>query len=332
MSAPGGFETRSPDLLRGEWLRHALSTAPADRAAAETAVALLYAATGRPPPRFVWVDSPAAATKVLPTSKIPHLDRSWQTVGAQIAAHLHRLRYPNRRCGDWKGDPPRTGLHRIIREGLVPAINSTMPASPGIGWSGQHDADWLAELRAPGDPVAGAWATLGRSTGWWWPREEVCVLAERPAELHVDANSLPHNDNGPAVRFADGSAAYLWHGRPVPRWVVEDPDVVRILTERRADVRQCAAERLGWGAYVEQAAPPLLGTAPDPGNPGCELRLYAVWKDLNLLSVVNGSVERDGTRRRYWLPVHAWQSDPLSAAASTYGLTASQYSQLRRRT
>ncbi|SDF76890.1 hypothetical protein SAMN05216553_103186 [Lentzea fradiae] len=331
MSAPGGLEARSPELLREEWLGHALSTAPADRPAAENAVARLYAATGRPPPRFVWVDSPLAATKVLPTSKVTRIDRSWQTVGAQIAALLSRLRHPPRR-GDWKGDPPRTTLHRVIRDGLVPAINSTMPASPGIGWAGQHDADWLAELRAPRDPLAGAWATLGRSTGWWWPREDVCVLAERPVELHVDENSLPHNDNGPAITFADGSHAHLWHGRPVPRWVVEEPDLVRIMTERRSDVKLCAAERLGWAGYVEQAGPPLLGTAPDPGNPGCELRLYALWEGVNLLAVVNGSAERDGTRRRYWLPVSRWVRDPLSAAASTYGLNASQYAQLRRRT
>jgi hypothetical protein len=47
--------------IRAEWRRHAVATAPADRPAAERAVRRLYEVAGRPPPRFVWTDSPAGA-------------------------------------------------------------------------------------------------------------------------------------------------------------------------------------------------------------------------------------------------------------------------------
>jgi len=47
--------------IRDEWRRHAVATAPADRPAAERAVRRLYEVVGRPPPRFVWADSPAGA-------------------------------------------------------------------------------------------------------------------------------------------------------------------------------------------------------------------------------------------------------------------------------
>jgi hypothetical protein len=157
-------------------------------------------------------------------------------------------------------------------------------------------------------------------------------MSDRPTAVHVDANSLLHNDNGPAIAFADGTRAHAWHGTTVPRWVIEEPDVVRIMTERRLELRFAAAERLGWETYVDQAATPLIATAPDPGNPGHDLRLYDLWDQVNLLLVVNGSVERDGTRRRYGLRVDRWQRDPLDAAASTYGLRADQYVQLLRRT
>ncbi|MFD5825133.1 DUF6745 domain-containing protein [Lentzea sp. NPDC060358] len=349
MSAPGGLVARSPDLLRDDWSAHALSTEPADRPAAEAAVARIYAAVDRPPPEFVWVRSPAEATTVLPAAETFRFPGDPRSVEARIAGLLAELRRPlwrpaRRRPGEWRpgegglsGDGGLAGhrLRRTVRDCLVPLVNSTMPWSPGLGWSGQHDADWLAGLDARGrlrGPLLESWAVLARSTGWWWPREGRCVLADRPTALHLDADSVPHNDNGPAVTFADGSGACAWHGRKVPRWAVEEPDVVRILTEPDHQVRLAAAERLGWDAYVARAGPPLLGTAPDPGNPGCALELYDLWGSLNLLMVTNGSVERDGTRRRYGLPVGRWYRDPLGAAAVTYGLEARQYAQLLRRT
>lgn len=51
--------------IREEWRRHALATAPADRPAAEQAVRRLYGLHGRPPPRFVWTDSPAGALQAI---------------------------------------------------------------------------------------------------------------------------------------------------------------------------------------------------------------------------------------------------------------------------
>ncbi|WP_394620335.1 DUF6745 domain-containing protein [Lentzea sp. JNUCC 0626] len=332
MSAPSGLEARSAESSPRsvDWLAHALSTAPADRPAAEEAVATLYASVGRPPPEFVWVRSPAEAATLLPAGKAVRND-DWQSVEAQIAAQISDLRFRLRRRSEWQGAV--SALRPVIREGLVPAINSTLPGSLGVGWAGQHDADWLAETDTWSEPALLApWETLARTAGWWWPREGRCVMSDRPTALHVDANALPHNDNGPAITFADGSHAYAWHGQTVPRWAIEEPDVVRILTEPSIEVRFCAAENLGWETYVEQARPPLLGSAPDPGNPGFDLRLYDLWDQLNLLLVVNGSPERDGTRRRYGLRIWRWVRDPLEATAQTYGLRADQYAKLLRRT
>jgi hypothetical protein len=51
--------------LRAEWLAHASAAHPADRSAAETAIAGLYNLRGLGPPRFVWVDSPASGSLAL---------------------------------------------------------------------------------------------------------------------------------------------------------------------------------------------------------------------------------------------------------------------------
>ena len=46
---------------RQRWWEIGTSTAPAERGRAERAIALMYAATDRPPPRVLWVDSPMQA-------------------------------------------------------------------------------------------------------------------------------------------------------------------------------------------------------------------------------------------------------------------------------
>jgi hypothetical protein len=81
----------------------------------------------------------------------------------------------------------------------------------------------------------------------------------------------------------------------------------------------------------------LVAAAPDPGNPGAKLCLYdlprQVWGTRSrVLLVVNGSVEPDGTHRRYGLSVPAVIDDPVAAAGWSYGLTGPQYAQLARRT
>ena len=72
MTAPLRLEAaRFADLfdraveVRREWLRHGLSTAPADRPAAENAIARIYARHRRHRPRFVWAASPHKALPLL---------------------------------------------------------------------------------------------------------------------------------------------------------------------------------------------------------------------------------------------------------------------------
>jgi hypothetical protein len=118
----------------------------------------------------------------------------------------------------------------------------------------------------------------------------------------------------------------------VPAWVIIDPRAWRISRESNVEVRRCAIENLGWGPYISEAGLRLIASVPEPGNPGSELRLYDMRKETRVLLAVNGSVERDGRRRRYGLTVPGFLDDPLAAAGWTYGLSAEQYSRLLRRT
>lgn len=350
--------------IRTEWRDHALCTDPADRTTTEAAITDLYALVKRPPPRFAWVDSPTVAATLVP-SKPPILrpDGPWP-VEARIADRLSQLRnrFDQSRPADTNHSAVHSGvrlaLDRTARQAVAATVKAAIRAQFGVFWFGQQEADWIAYYLACqhilGDRHAAAdaaefdlWAALTRSCGWWWPRADVCVIAERPALIRTEpAPGAQHDElrlhapDGPAVAYPDGSAAYSWHGTRVPDWVVTAPPdelVVWIGRERNIEVRRCAIERLGWAEFIDRAGLTLVGQSADPGNPGHQLRLYDLpftrWgRDSRLLLAVNGSVERDGTRRWYGLRVPGWFTEPVDAVAWTYGLRAPEYAQLQRRT
>jgi hypothetical protein len=370
---PGPAEDFRAPEIRDEWLRHALSTEPADRGTAEAAISELYALAGQSPPEFAWVSSPAAAVALIPPAQALSFGGDLP-VEARMATLVTSLR---ERLDQYIGagrdryrqpEPPRDrasvrtlinngiapALRRTIRDSIAGALRGELATASGLHWYGQQDVHWVAcyDLHQRVDgvrfaPAEGAqlelWAALARSCGWWWPRENVCVVAERP--LVVRTEPLPpdygearlHNGNGPAMAFPDGWTVHAWHGMRVPSWVIDAPTADRITGERNVEVRRCAIEHVGWTAFIEDAGLELLAHAEDPGNPGCELLLYDAWPEpwrapTRLLLAVNGSVERDGTRRRYGLRVPAGFDHPLDAAGWTYGLSGAQYAQLRRRT
>jgi hypothetical protein len=338
--------------LRTEWLGHGLSTAGADRPAAEEAVTGLYALLGEPPPEFVWIPSPGAVATVLdPSPILLRSDGPWPLESrlASLVSHMRQRcdALLDRHEASRMDGVVRQSLARSVREAVAFRIREELAAGHGLHWYGQQDADWVAYFQVfhqlCGVPFAREhieqlelWTTIARSCGWWWPREGRCVISERPLAIRtetIDDQLRLHGRGGPAVVFPDGWSVHCWHGTRVPAWAVENPTVEAIAAERNIEVRRCAIENLGWPTYIGRAGLRLLGQAPDPGNPGSELRLYEDRSDRNrILLAVNGSVERDGTRRSYGLRVPAWLSDPVVAAGWSYGLTGDQYSRLQRRT
>ena len=190
------------------------------------------------------------------------------------------------------------------------------------------------------EPILAGQGQVAKNAGWWWAFRDFAIVTDRPAELHRDPLGRLHCATGPAIRYRDGWGFWAWHGRRVPRWVIEHPAITAIAKERNVEIRRCAIESMGWekftGYLLENGTrrPPCV---PDPGNPGHDLFLYDIppdlWgSDVKLLLCTNGSPERDGTRRRYGLTVPAHIHDPLEAAAWTAGLTRDQYALMQRRT
>ncbi|MET8864022.1 DUF6745 domain-containing protein [Nonomuraea sp. NPDC004580] len=351
---------REAASLRDRWLGRALSTRPADRKAAAAAVSALYRFIGLSPPRFHWVTSPAAAFATVPAGLPPGqsaervdawpLPARFATLRHRVYGAVHARVRPAQRPVDvlLRREVHQPLLNTAGRCLLPPVELAHNEASRHQTWYRTMCVSWIAhcdalrriagvELPAGLARQVDLWTAVATTCHWWWPSEHVCVMSERPAELHTETwtatgEQRPHHADGPSARYADGWATYAWHGTRIPSWVIHDPTPERISAEPNVEVRRCAIERLGWPAYIARAELRLVATAPDPGNAGAELRLYDMRRDTRVLLAVNGSVERDGRRRQYGLTVPGHFDDPLAAAGWTYGLSGEQYAQLLRRT
>jgi hypothetical protein len=212
-------------------------------------------------------------------------------------------------------------------------IEYEVPRRLGIVTYSAPDSEWLD-----------LWCALAWSCGWWWSFEHVCFLTDRPLIARATESRSPsarrpflaHCPDGPAIAFRDGWAVHAWHGRRVPASLVEDGwDVPAIFAERNVELRRCAIEKVGWDEIERRLH--RVASAADPGNPGqvltlCDLPEGSAIRGARVLLCSNGTLEADGTRRRFGLLVPARHTDPVAAAAETYGWSRRQYKSLARRT
>ncbi|WP_171064139.1 pentapeptide repeat-containing protein [Actinomadura soli] len=200
-------DARTPELaelaarLRSGWPGDARASAPADRPTAEAAIIGLYRLIGAAEPRLVWIDSPAAAG--------PPDDDLCPTAEDAIA-EAHGGPSP----GAW----------------LLPELAGRPPELRG-GEAGLPRRRWWrakARRRKVWEQRLTLWKDLVGSCGGWWPFERVCVVSERPIEVHFapwsehgQADERLHRRDGPAMRYRDGWCLYALHGSVVPEEIVK---------------------------------------------------------------------------------------------------------------
>lgn len=264
------------------------------------------------------------------------VQESWPTIfeHALAAAHAH--------LGAAAGHCHRANIHTAYWDG---------PRAQGR-WDPLAESATLAALGVKTPSVRGL-LEVARSAGWWWALDTVAVVTEPAQLVATDEQGRTHHETGPAIRYRDGYSVYAWHGVNVPADLIETGwTAQQIMDEPNVEIRRCAVERIGWDVFLAQLGAEPIASAPDPGNPGHMLYLYEPPEALvtdglaqggrtvrirtraqrsRVLMCTNGSVERDGTRRRYGLMVPAHHVDPVAAAAELYGVSVEVYRKLEVR-
>ncbi|OJF09965.1 DUF6745 domain-containing protein [Couchioplanes caeruleus] len=217
------------DGVRREWLDVGLGTASADRATAERILSRLYRRLGREGPRFVWVDSPAAA---LPhTTGIPGHDdlHAWlrpspppgrPPVAVDIAASWSRLLA----ALDEAAGHPDLEAPRQVRKGDKPppelppvaALEAGVPLRVVLR-RGVRDALRTALMEDVALPVRAALAPPSRLPVCWYGQQDASWIAHHDALRRLGLSQpaprdAAHLDDWATLARASG---WWWPGEEV---------------------------------------------------------------------------------------------------------------------
>jgi len=205
---------------------------------------------------------------------------------------------------------------------------------------GQHDAYWLAfwnffqrceSVEVDEIPGIEPLFTLAKQIGWWWPYDEVCIVTERPTELHRDAAGRLHFETGMALKYADDWGIYSWHGFRIPtshHWIIADRATItpaKIEKEENAELRRIMLEIYGFGNYLSDQKAKLL--SEDVDGKGHPRKLYQIKvgnEDIRVIELHNSSLEPDGSRRKFHLGAMPGAT-PHEAVAASFGFSPQHF-------
>lgn len=219
--------------IRDEWQRVGTACGPADRSEAEQAIGALYLRLGRPRPRFVWVRSPHEAQPLVADS--PTLQDMYRWVKAppvkgrapfvsEFATAVSRLRgrLEAHIMPPWFDPPPakkgdsfvtevrvqvREVLYDVLAHGFYLPAKRLLGESTPVCWYGQQEAHWiayydvwrrlgLADYGEGLDAELGEWQAIARTSGWFWPSADSCVVSEKPVTTRVFADGWRVGQDG----------------------------------------------------------------------------------------------------------------------------------------
>ena len=230
-------------VFRKKYLDAGLSTEPANRPRAEDAINAVYRRIGKEPVPIIWVASPLTASILMfIMGNVASLRASlWASLGGSLGDRL------------WGS----------LRASKIPAQTTYWWGSMDLYWIAFYQFCAYIGVQYQSETVNGLQIMdeIGKSCGWWYPRDGVCIVCDRPEHISMDQENRLHNDAGPSVQFRDGWKLYYIHGVRVPELVVEHPDHITIDmidAEENAEVRRVMVERYGQSRYLLDAGAIVL--------------------------------------------------------------------------
>ncbi len=208
-----------------------------------------------------------------------------------------------------------------------------------MGWVGFFRCVQRLGVEYPADAAEALdlWDEIGRSCGWWWPYEEVCIISDRPITLNTEPRPNAqygerqlHCNDAAAIEFSDGFKVYAIHGIRVTEQIVLHPETLdakeQITKEQNAELRRIMLERYGEGNYLEAVGAKLQQEDQYGQLYRASLRGD---EDLVMVRVVNKSPEPDGSYSIYWLRVPPTVRSAHEGIAWTFQETPETYHPLQ---
>ena len=292
------------EVYRDKWIAIGLSTAPANRAAAEDGIRRAYAAAGLDAPKIVWCGSPLSQ-------------------GLTRAIILDKKLIED--------------LGASVRDSVWDSVWDSVRASVGDSIYGQHDAAWLGfydfflqvcALKSQTKKLQGLWA-LSKSAGWALPHQQICWVSERHNILTRDNQGRLHNLTGPAVAYPDGWMIYAFRGTRISGdWIEKKGSLTPkiALTWGNIEQRRAACEIIGWNRILNELNAQSIDKDADPMiGELLEVEIPDIGREKFLRVMC-------ATGRTFALPVPPQMQTALQANAWTYDMDQFDYRKMEIRT
>jgi hypothetical protein len=353
------------------WEGVRMSTARADRSAAESGILEAYrGAALSPPERVVWCNGPLDVAR---SAK----DASLQSAGENVKALIvdRTIREATHAADRAVSNEVRSQIGHVFRRRPIDPVSSSVTAAVtldnplvrerpmsllrnvlrrlrwGLGplWMeqslrnssfSQHDAPSLGALDflynacglKPRTQAITALMKAAANVGWIIPHQRVCWLVDRPTILRTDDRRRLHSAAGPAIAFSDGWSFYAWKGVQVSSWMIERPQDI---TAKAIDREHDPTVRR---CMIDIMTPERFireGDAVTVAEDETGIlwhKTWTAWDAWAAVQVQNGTPEPDGTYKQYFLQVPPTVRSARQAVAWTYGLSEFEYAALKQRT
>ncbi len=172
-------------------------------------------------------------------------------------------------------------------------------------YSSQHYVDWAAVLSifrdafGIGAGLSDGLIEMSRETGEVFLASGCAVVVDRPERVLLDDAGRLHCQDGPALRYLDGTEVWSWHGTAVPKDIIMDPEAItidRIKAAENQETRRVMRERYGELRYLRECGATLIDADYEGANEGAAPR--ALMQDDQFRRFLVGT---DGSTGRVYL-------------------------------
>lgn len=344
-----------------KWIAIRDNAEPANRAAAEEGIRESYAAHGNALPMILWTGSPYGnALAMVALSNSEKINEDF-CKSRKIKPMLDQTRVDNalirvlsfNQTWEHPAFPEKGITEADLEKGLSAYIetwreeNSIRNDIANVAFDsnyGQHDAAWLAFYDLfrneagrieETDKHVGA-MKIAENANWWYPTDLICFICERP-KVYYDGVGRLHHDTLPAIHYPDGFGVYVWHSHMIDRkdeWFCRDRSKITVAEINKmdnAETRRVMLEMHGYDRYFEESGGVVIDEDVNHGEKRQLIRMRVAGEDVEVVRVVNGSYEPDGTKRAFVLGAMPNNGGKVhNAIAASYGVNPTKYKEAVR--
>lgn len=158
---------------------------------------------------------------------------------------------------------------------------------------------------------------------------DFCLVCDHPELLRMDDMGRLHCEDGPAIRWRDGTSWHFWHGVRIPGiWIRHRKSLTPSDALGWPDIeqRRAACEILGWDLVLRELDARVIDEDGDP-EIGSLIEI-----DIPDVGPARFLRVRCGTGRAFSMPVPPEMRTALEANAWTYGFDADDFAKPELRT